>query len=130
MSVSHVLSYKVVPNGGTPVDKSVTVSAGSEVNVDEDVASSQTDYQINVALDVSEIQCLYIVADQDCVLETNSGAAPDDTINLEANVPVVYRRPTSGTIPACPLGTDVTAIFITNTAALNIKIRALVDPTP
>ncbi|MFH1609698.1 MAG: hypothetical protein ABID40_03625 [Candidatus Bipolaricaulota bacterium] len=130
MSVSHVLTFKVVPDGGTPIEKSVTVEAGAAPLVDEDVDASQTDHQINVALDVDQIQYIYIVATQDCTLETNSGAAPDDTINLEANVPVVYLRPASGSIPACPLSVDVTAIFITNTAALNIKIRALVDPTP
>lgn len=130
MSITHEHTYKWQLSGGPSIEKTVSKSAGAEVNLDEPVASSQTDYPINVAIDVSELKALYLVSDQDCVVETNSGSVPDDTINLEANVPVVWAKPASGTKPVCPLTVDVTKFYVTNTAALTLKLRCLVDPTP
>jgi hypothetical protein len=95
----------------------------------ESVADSETDYEIVVALDVSAIQAIIITSDQDVTLETNSGAAPDDTIALTANNPYVWY---TGSYYTNLLTTDITSIFITNASGstATIDVLALVDATP
>lgn len=125
----HTLTISHTTNDGGTQSNSISETGTAYLEVAEPVANSETDYEIICAIDVSEIALLYIVSDQDVTLETNSGSEADDTLALKANEPAVWH---TNSVHACPLGTDVTSVFITNAsgAVANVKIRVLTDATP
>lgn len=128
MSYTHSLT-EIVDPGGTPISATNSFSGSSHVQVSETVTTGQTDVQINVALDVSAIKSIIIKSDKAVTLETNSGSAAANTINLLANVPYIWNTNSYNT---CLLTTDVTAIFITNASGstATITLDAILDATP
>jgi len=109
---------------------STQYSATGEAAIEgETIADSATDYQINIAIDVTAVVSFFMLSDQDITVETNNGGAPDDTISLSADIPYIW---TTDSYDSFQLGTDVTALFITNasgsTATLNVRV--IQDATP
>ncbi len=129
MSFSATLT-KTYDGPGGQVPFSETFTQNAAINLDESIATGQTAYLINIAIDVSEIECIYIVSDKAVELKTNAtGGGANDTINLLANKPLIWE---ANSYYACPLGTDVTKIYIANSsgATATLRIRGLQDPTP
>lgn len=93
------------------------------------VPDSSTDMLVNLAIDVSQIQAMIFKSDQAVTIETNDGTTPDDTISLTAGNPLVW---INTSYYSNPLGTNVTAIYVTNSsgAAATLEIEVLVDATP
>ena len=114
---------------GESVSNTISETASSPIIVTESVADSQTDFQINVAIDVTAVKSFYIVSDQDVTIETNSGSAADNTLALKAGEPYIFHVSSLDTFL---LDTDVTAFFVTNASGstANIKVRGLQDATP
>jgi hypothetical protein len=104
-------------------------TGSSKVSLDETVASGSTDLLINVAIDVSAVKSFILLSDQAVTIETNNGAAPDNTIVLVANVAYVW---TTDSYDTFKLTVDVTKIYVTNASGstATIKLEALVDATP
>jgi hypothetical protein len=123
------LNQTIDPAGGNAVTATKQYTGSAHVGIRETVANGQTDKQINVAIDVSAVKSIIIKSTQDVTLETNSGSAADDTINLLANVPYIWN---TDSYDAFLLGTDVTALFITNAsgASADISVDAVLDATP
>lgn len=128
MAYDHVVSWRVQTPGG-PIASSKTYTGSSDISISESVANGQTNKQINVAIDVTAVKSFYLLSDRNVTLETNDGSSPDDTIALIANVPYVW---TTDSYDSFLLGTDVTAVFITNSSGstANIEMRILQDATP
>lgn len=128
MAFSHTLR-QAVSVGGWDVSQNNVYSADSQTSVDVEIPDSETDMLVNFALDVSQIESIFILSDQDLTLETNSGAAPDDTLSLLAGVPLVW---TNDSYYANLLTTDITALYATNAsgAAARLRIEAVHDATP
>lgn len=126
---NHTLSHKLEADGESLTYVN-TFTGGLGTKLDEAVADSETDKQIVVAIDVSEIASLFLVSDQDVTVETNSGSSPDDTISLKADRPLTWND--ADGYYSCPLTVDVTSLFITNASGstANIKGRFVTDPTP
>jgi hypothetical protein len=78
---------------------------------------------------VSACKSFYLNSDQDVTFETNNGAAPVDTIALLADIPYIWHV---NSYDSFLLGTDVTAIFITNASGSTASIDcvALYDASP
>lgn len=127
-SFTHVVTDRVQTPTGT-YDFPNSYAGSSTVEVDEDVTTGQTNFQINVAIDVSTIKSIVINSTQNVTLETNSGGSPSETINLAANVPYKWHV---GSYFANLLATDITAIFITNSSGstANVTLRCVQDSTP
>lgn len=128
MSNSYTAQWAVTANSGlVNYTKIYTSSAISELT--EAVADSATDLEVTFTLDVSACKVFYLVSDQAVTVETNNGGVPIDTITLVAGVPYLW---TTDSYDAFLLGTDVTALFITNSSGstANIELRALSDSTP
>lgn len=127
MAFSHTISRNF-SSGSSTVTASKTYTAGAEVNIDEALAASATDYQVNAAIDVSELESLFLYCDVACTIEVNSTSSPTATIVLAAGEPYLWPNG-SATNPLG--GTDVTALFCTiGSTAGTLQMRALVDPTP
>lgn len=104
-------------------------SAESRVSQEVAVADSATDFEVEIEIDVSRLAAYMIVSDQDVTMETNSGSAADETINLLANKPLVWA---AGSYYTNLLATDITSLFFTNAsgAEATVKIEAIYDVTP
>lgn len=129
MAATHDLGLNWA-GGNTSLSSSQTFTGTGEANiVAETVADSVTDKQVNIAIDVSEIQSIYILSSQDLTLETNNGGAPVDTIALLAGVAYIWH---TGSYFTNLLTTDVTALFLTNAsgATATFDLRCVYDSTP
>jgi len=132
--MSHTFEFKhaltFTPDADTAITKTHTVTITEEVlvSLSVQVADSTTDDEHALAIDVSELSAFFAVSSQNVTIETNDGDAPDDTITLTANVPWIWHTsmPDAVTPYTCPLGTDVTAVFITNAGgtAADVEIYA------
>lgn len=126
MSLTHRVGVTYTTNAGQISATTNTYTGSGEAVVDESLAIG-TNTLVNIAVDVSEIESLCIVSNAAMTIKTNSSGAPDDTITLVANVPVIW---TTDSLEACPLTVDVTKIYCTQAALATLKIRVLTDATP
>ena len=129
MAATHSLGLNWA-GGNTSLSSSQTFTGTGEANiVTESVPDSETDQQVNIAIDVSEIQSIYIKSSAALTLETNSASVPDDTIVLVANVPYIWY---TGSYFTNLLTVDVTALFLTNASggAATFELRCVYDSTP
>lgn len=117
-----------VDDGGETTTKQVSATADAELNLDPTAAAEATT-EVAAAFAYADIVGFFIVSDQDATLLTNSSGAPDDTIELTANTPIVWY---AGCGYDCPFTADVTSLFVTvaGTTAAAVKIRLLYDATP
>ncbi len=129
MAFEHEITY-TWGNGGAPVTRKVTAEAGQEINIDETITGATSDVEIDLALDVSQMKSLFILADGDLTLETNGTAEPEATIELKAGEPLAWQA--GAGYFANPLGdTDVTSLFASNAgeSAVRLQMYILIDPT-
>ena len=113
---------------GIDISKVYSGEAGTTL-ADVAVPDSSTDLELLINIDVSTIQALILLSTKDMTLDTNSTGAPDDTIALKANAPLVW---TNDGYHANPLGTDVTKFFLTtgSVGAAVFNARVVYDATP
>lgn len=126
MSVAFGFTEKVVIDGAT-IQQATTLSADHRhsANVTVPIANDQL---YALALDVSQVKAVFLLSDQDLLLETNSSSSPANTLSLKANVPYIWytNKP-----QALVFTTDITALYLTNASAAvaTLKLEILVDPT-
>ena len=125
---SHV---DLISSTGSPgqVSGQKTYTADAEFVLDISVPAPSTDLEVDVAIDVSNVKSLCLLADRDMTIETNSAGSPVDTIALKASVPYLWNTDSYSTLL---LTVDVTKFFLTLAAgaAATLKIRCLIDSTP
>jgi len=128
MAFQHTITEKVTRDGQSVTSENTFTGSG-QISINETIQDGQTDKLINFALDVSQIQSIYIVSDQDLTLETNDGTTPDDTINLVANKPYIWYQ---GSYFTNLLTTDITALYATNSSGADatLQIEVVYDATP
>lgn len=117
-----------MPAGDVRITKEFTAAA-ELARIEESIADAQTNKIVSWACDVSQVQIIIISSDKALTIKTNNSGAPDDTLELVANVPYVWHV---GAYAAFALGTDVTVLYVTNASgsAATLKIAGLYDPTP
>ena len=125
---SHTITRKWTGNAGT-VSKDIANTASSETVIDETVTTAQTDFLINIAIDVSVTKAFFITSSAAVTIETNSGTVPDNTIVLVADQPYDWF---TGDYKTFLLTVDVTKFYVTNASGstATINIRVLQDATP
>lgn len=131
MSVTLTLEEAIFGDAGRIAGSGAnnTFSGGILLQIDEDVADSETDFEIVAALDVSEIAALGIMSTQDVLLEINDGAGAGGSVSLLANKVLLWDE---NSYYASLFGTDWTSIFITNASGsvATITVLSVGDPTP
>lgn len=106
--------------------QAVSYSAGQRVSYSEAYGASN-DQAFLMNIDVSQMKALYLHTDTATTLETNSSSAPDKTITMVANQPLVWSSTNGQTNP---LGTtDVTALYVSAASAGTLTFEYLIDPT-
>lgn len=90
------------------------------------VPCTNSQYLLNI--DVSQIKFIVIVATEDCTLKANSSGAPDFTLTLKADEPLLWwvNNPHTNLLTA-----DVTKFFVTcaATGTMDLTLRGIYDPT-
>jgi hypothetical protein len=127
MSIERRFSLGVSPG----VSKTISITGGQEVVIDESVPGPSTNLAIALALDVSQLKGAYIVCDTNINLFFNeaSTGSPSKTINLLANQPFSWTNLSYHTNPWG--ATDVTGLFVTKSGSGAARLRAwfVTDPT-
>jgi hypothetical protein len=126
---SHTITQGIAGSGVTRTKTFSYTQAGVAMIDGEEVATAETDYELNFDLDVSACVSFYLESDQDVTFETNDGSSADDTIALKAGKPYIWHSESYDTFL---LETDVTSVFITNASGSTATIYcvALYDVTP
>lgn len=130
--MADMILTEQVNAAGISISKQQSMSVGDSgrQTVKVTVPGSTTDQEVTYALDVSQLQGIYIVSeDEDLTLETNNGSTPDDTINLKAGVPYLWH---SNSYHTKLLTTDITKLYLTNgeTGATTFRLISVADVTP
>lgn len=119
--------------GGVTRSTSKTASASDPVNTNAGpivVANGQTNQQISLSgIDKSQLKGVFIVSDQDVLIEFNSDTGSGGALQLESNIPYVWMV---GDVNSLLITADVTAVYVTNAsgASANIYFYFLHDATP
>lgn len=126
MPQQQIIASRTVTLGAFTVGDKRTVGTDAGEPWEVTVANGSTDVAKTLAIDFSQLQVLGLWASGDCKIETNSGTTPTDTINLKANVGIVWHAGETG----CPFSADCTTVYITNTSGSAVTIRAIIGFTP
>lgn len=124
-----VITVSYTLDSGTPVTDSTTITDEVGVTLDCEGSGAVTDELHNIAIDVSELSSIMMLASANMTIETNSSSAPDNTYTLLANIPLIWQQSSGITNPVT---TDVTKIYITKAGAgsWTFKLRCTQDGSP
>ena len=130
MSFEHKITMGVAIDGGDGHVMSQAYTAESKQSYEVAVPDSTTDKEVTLAITHAQLTSLYMSSDQDMTVETNNASAPGDTINLKANVPMIWNEDSYFTNPVN--SADVTKVFLTNASgsAATFRCEVLQDATP
>lgn len=129
MSESATLLYRAT--GGISASGEKQYTGDERVTQSFTVADSVTDQQRTLNIDVSEMQLVYILSDQDILMEWNDAAGAQGSIALQANVPFVEKL-AADQYHTAKMAIDVTDLYFTNTSGstANISIVVIQNNTP
>lgn len=120
-NISHFLTNSWGKGSGLVGATPLEVKGDAEANLDLSLGIV-ADQLVPMAFSSAKLKSIYIRADQDCTLKTNSSSVPQETITLKAGIPFEWVS-TSGI--AYPFAGPVTAGYITTTVATGIESRIL-----
>lgn len=112
LTLTRTSAYSSSEGPGASRSKTFTLTGSSWTKLVETIANG-TDTLVNVAVDVSAVKYFRVHSTTAATLQTNNGTTPDDTITLAADEYYEWNNQDSW---AFDLGTDVTAIYVTNAA--------------
>ena len=132
MALTHRVTTSVRSNAGTVTSSAYTLTGTAETNVELESLAIGTDVAQDFTSDVSTIVSLAISWEPDTgssslTIKTNNSGAPDDTLTILADNPLIWNTTIEDTIgTACPLTVDVTTgLFLTNSVAGDLSIYVL-----
>lgn len=108
------------------VDSNRSFEGESQASVQTTIADGATDQEILLAIDISATKLVVFKSTQAVTVKTNSSGAPDDTLALTANIPMIWRE---GDYNAIFLSVDVSSIFVTNASGSDatLQVLAIID---
>lgn len=115
-----------IRRGSTTLTDTRNYTSQAVYEVSETFADATTDGLLAINIDISQMDVIAMVSDQDITIKTNSSGAPVDTISLTAGQMFFQRTGDEAQFTA-----DVTQMFVTNAsgATATLQIIVGVDPT-
>jgi hypothetical protein len=110
---------------GEPMEE---VTSDGLKSYDISLSGAQTDAAVAFTCDQSHVKAICMVSTAAVTIETNSSSAPDDTISLLANKPLLWSLANDG-LGRCPFSGDVTGLFLTSAGTFALTIRVIEDIT-
>ena len=131
MAFTHMLTVRSEYQDSETNSRSIetyTHTAGLAHVLSVPFVNSDADKLVELNIDISQLQCIVIHADQPMTLETNDGTTPDDTFGFLAGDMIDWS--TSSPEPN-PFTADITALYVTANGDEDgtLTIYALEDPT-
>jgi hypothetical protein len=123
MTFDAQIRSDVTSNAGS-ISASRAFSGDTQINLDTTIAAATTNQLFTLAIDVSQVKMLVMLAENAMTIKTNSSGSPANTVNLLAGVPYEYGE---GGYSTLVLTTDVTAIYVTSTLGGRLRILAILD---
>jgi hypothetical protein len=121
--LTHKLQYSTTSSGGTASISGNDIEApNAEISPGPQGVSfpaGSVNAPFTLALTAVNLTDVFLVANQDCVIKTNSTSSPGNTITLVAGIPLAWG--VSAGYFACPFTANVTDAFLTCTAATTLK---------
>lgn len=116
-----------VRRGATTLTDTRTFTTSGVIEVSDVIADATTDGLLAISIDVSEVECVGITADQNLTIKTNSATAPQETLTVTANQMLFERTGDTALFSG-----DVTAMYVTNASGTdaNLSIVVALDSTP
>jgi hypothetical protein len=129
MSITATVTTSI--SGGISASGTKTYTGDERVTQSFTVADSATDEQRTLNIDVTEMQMVYIVSDQDITMEWNDTIGSQGSIALKANV-AFLEVVAADQYHAAKLAVDVTDLYFTNSSGstANISIGVIQNNTP
>lgn len=126
MSFQHTNTFQLTGSSGVVLKASKTEVGAVGVSQSKSFAASLTDNLWSVSFSSTNLQSLFMLADKDCTVKTNSAGSPANTFNLKAGIPLVWGA--SDGYFTKPTSADVTALYVTTgTSATLLKVEALTN---
>lgn len=120
---SITVSSKV--NGSGSFSGTITDVGATDIEIPQTaIPASTSNYAFTMAFTLANVQAYMFLADQNCVLTTNSTGSPSDTINLKAGIPFFWSR--SG-YAAVGFSANVTSIYVTTTNGTIFQARVVTN---
>ena len=121
MSNRVVINVSVTGAGAT-LTGSKTIEVSSAEQVDFSIATGTTDKAIACAITLANLKAVVMLSDYDLTIKTNSSSTPQETLALDAGVPLVWIDDN----PGCPFAGNVTQMFATNASGSTARLRIVV----
>ncbi len=128
MAMKHTVTLTIAVDGrGLTTTREYTADSSKSFEIF--IPDSTTDQLMNMAIKSAPLKNLFLMSDQDITIETNHSVAPTDTINLKANVPMIWNE---DLYYANPFTGDVTKFYLTNSSGADamLYVEILEDATP
>lgn len=115
------------PSGEIITDR--IYSAAGHVGVVESIANGQTNFVVNLAIDVSAVKSIVIVSDQNITVKTNDNSTPDNTLTLVAGKEYSWN---TDSLQSLLLTADVTSLHVANASGetATLTLDCILDPSP
>ena len=128
MSHSIQLNRGIVV-GGISLTKGETCTGSLQLRLDETIATGQTAFEINIAIDISAVKGIFIMSTKNITVKTNSSGSPTDTITLLANQPYLWSPEDDADIIFTG---DVTKLYVANAsgASATLTLEGVADSSP
>jgi hypothetical protein len=129
MAVASTITFTATGGATTISGISASASGTSGTAIDVEIPASTTDQLFTIAIDVSELESIFLYTDGALTVETNSSSAPDDTFVFAANKPLAWVNgmPTIDGTSQNPFDADVTALYLTNATGSAVTLRGFVN---
>lgn len=125
--MTQSVSIEAQMDGVTRISAAFTETLGSLMDLDETVATGQTDKELVCRVETSGLRIFAINSDQDVTVKTNSSGSPNETWTLKRNKPLVWANNMG---LGFPLLADLTSIFVTNASGSTARIQVMTGRTP
>jgi len=113
----------------TPIELTISESAGQVIKIDESWATATSDQEIAIAFLRAKLKMVRMSSDYAITIETNAtDHAGGDEFVLVANEPVIWW---DGCLLTNPFTQNVTKMYLTNASGSTARFRleAVIDPT-
>lgn len=129
MAVASAITYTAT--GGAVAISGVTSNASGTagIDIDIDVAASTTNQLFTVAIDISELESIFLVTDGVLTIKTNDSGSPDDTFVFAANMPLIWVNgyPTIDGTSQNPFDADVTKMYLTTPSGSTVNLSGFIN---
>lgn len=126
MSIASTITFSAT--GGATAISGVSASATGTLGtqIDVEVPASTTDQAFALALDVSELESVFLYTDGALTVEANDGTTPDYTLTMAANKPLAWASGMPWAVTAV-LTDDTTVLYLTNGTGSAVTLRGFIN---